>query len=86
MNSNASIILGFTLSFVISKLLAVNPSSRVSAIILSMGSATPQELINFPSDNFYLLFAKLVGQAMCQIDLEFDHVITTTQPQGAMMR
>ena len=53
---------------------------------LSMGSATPQELINFPSDNFYLLFAKLVGQAMCQIDLEFDHVITMTQPQGAMMR
>jgi len=51
-----------------------------------MGSATPQELINFPSDNFYLLFAKLVGQAMCQIDLEFDHGITTTQPQGAMMR
>jgi len=50
-----------------------------------MGSATPQELINFPSDNFYLLFAKLVGQAMCQIDLEFDHVITTTQPQGAFL-
>ena len=47
---------------------------------------TPQELINLPSDKFYLVFAKLVrgqtwGQAMCQINLEFDHVITMTQPR-----
>lgn len=77
-NSNASIILGFTLSVVICKLLAVNPFSGVNAIIFVHGCHATG--INYPSDNFYLLFAKLVrGQAMCQIDLEFDHVITTTQ-------
>ena len=88
MNSNASIILGFTLSVVISKLLAVNRLQGSMLSYLSMAdSATPQELITFPSDNFYRLFAKLVrGQAICQIDLQFDHVITTRQPQGAFFR
>lgn len=39
-NSNASVILGFTLSVVISELLAVIPSSRVNAIMFVHGHHT----------------------------------------------